>query len=287
MQHHSAPPGAGVIHRSTILKVDPSPSQNPPPVTLNTEPSFATLPGATIPSEVYQQLGMLPNSFAVAGGSGGALFDHNGALLPNLNFNYAQMESMLAMSGIPLPEQHQQQLVVGDEGGPISEAARKEAAAAARAARQAKRKEEKERKQVRQRKTSNDASQMQAIANAELHGVAQPGPLALPTASLAAAAAAAQPAPSQQQPTSSRRKRANSTEDQKTEQRAIKNRESAARSRAKRVERISALEVQVEELRSQNKTLRTRVITSAAAPPDQFAGTVDGKPLRRTRTMPL
>lgn len=67
----------------------------------------------------------------------------------------------------------------------------------------------------------------------------------------------------------------------------MKNRESAARSRAKRVEYTSALEAQIEQLRSQNKNLRTRVITSAAAPPDPHAGKVDGKPLRRTRTMPL
>ena len=67
----------------------------------------------------------------------------------------------------------------------------------------------------------------------------------------------------------------------------IKNRESAARSRAKRVEYTSALEAQVEQLREQNKALRTKVITVAEAPPDPHAGKVDGQPLRRTRTMPL
>lgn len=67
----------------------------------------------------------------------------------------------------------------------------------------------------------------------------------------------------------------------------IKNRESAARSRAKRVEYTSALEVQVEQLREQNKALRGQVIAVAAPPPDPHAGKVDGQPLRRTRTMPL
>jgi hypothetical protein len=68
----------------------------------------------------------------------------------------------------------------------------------------------------------------------------------------------------------------------------IKNRESAARSRAKRVEQVCALETQVEQLKSQNRNLRTEVIKKAAAPPDPYTGKgIDGQPLRRTRTMPL
>jgi hypothetical protein len=73
----------------------------------------------------------------------------------------------------------------------------------------------------------------------------------------------------------------------RNEIRAIKNRESAARSRAKRVEYTAALEAQVEKLREQNKTLRGRVIALAPAPPDPHAGKLEGRPLRRTRTMPL
>jgi len=67
----------------------------------------------------------------------------------------------------------------------------------------------------------------------------------------------------------------------------IKNRESAARSRAKRVEYTAALEAHVEKLREQNKSLRTKIVQAAAAPPDPHAGSLDGAPLRRTRTMPL
>lgn len=73
----------------------------------------------------------------------------------------------------------------------------------------------------------------------------------------------------------------------RNELRAIKNRESAARSRARRVEYTAALEAQVEKLREQNKTLRGRVIALAPAPPDPHAGKLEGRPLRRTRTMPL
>eukprot|EP00890_Picochlorum_soloecismus_P002735 jgi/Picsp_1/3462/NSC_06300-R1_delayed flowering1 len=69
--------------------------------------------------------------------------------------------------------------------------------------------------------------------------------------------------------------------------RAIRNRESAARSRAKRLEYTSTLEKRVQSLRDENKSLRTKIIEAAKAPADPYAGKLDGKPLRRTRTMPL
>lgn len=69
--------------------------------------------------------------------------------------------------------------------------------------------------------------------------------------------------------------------------RAIRNRESAARSRAKRLEYTSTLEKRVQTLRDENKSLRTKIIEAAKAPADPYAGKLDGKPLRRTRTMPL
>lgn len=67
----------------------------------------------------------------------------------------------------------------------------------------------------------------------------------------------------------------------------IRNRESAARSRAKRQEYTSTLEKRVQSLRDENKSLRTKIIEAAKAPADPYAGKLDGKPLRRTRTMPL
>lgn len=43
----------------------------------------------------------------------------------------------------------------------------------------------------------------------------------------------------------------------------------------------------MDQLRSQNRALRTQVIAAAEAPPDPHAGRLDGRVLRRTRTMPL
>ncbi|KAI7837363.1 hypothetical protein COHA_008802 [Chlorella ohadii] len=68
---------------------------------------------------------------------------------------------------------------------------------------------------------------------------------------------------------------------------AIKNRESAARSRAKRQEYTATLEQKVEELKQQNKELREQVITTAAAPPDPYAGELEGELMRRSRTGPF
>lgn len=73
----------------------------------------------------------------------------------------------------------------------------------------------------------------------------------------------------------------------KAKERAAKNRESAARSRARRLEYQAALEKQVEELKHQNKVLRTKVVAVAQAPKDRHAGKHDGEILRRTRTTPL
>lgn len=67
----------------------------------------------------------------------------------------------------------------------------------------------------------------------------------------------------------------------------IKNRESAARSRAKRQEYTATLEQQVEELKKQNTELRHKVITAVAAPPDPHAGELEGELMRRTRTGPF
>jgi hypothetical protein len=67
----------------------------------------------------------------------------------------------------------------------------------------------------------------------------------------------------------------------------LRNRESAARSRAKRLEYTNELEQKVKTLKDTNKELRKKVIKAAKAPPDPYAGTLNGKQLRRTRTMPL
>ncbi|KAL4545961.1 hypothetical protein Ndes2526B_g05082 [Nannochloris sp. 'desiccata'] len=292
-QQHSAPPG-NLILRSTVLNMEPH--QRPP---LHNVSASGALPGTSIPPEMYQQLGIImPDNIAITvGAGGGGLFDSNGALLPGLN--YTQMESMLAMAGVPFSGQQlgEHLLEAQQQSGPISETARKEAAAAARAARQAKRREEKLKKQDRARKISNvTPADLQPMANTNVAtaasmaalppAVLQVGPALVPTVVVPD-----QPSTSQQPlRSSSKRERGRKTSNaagNKSEQRAIKNRESAARSRAKRVEYTSALEAQIEQLRSQNKTLRTRVISSVAAPPDPHAGKVDGRPLRRTRTMPL
>ncbi len=44
---------------------------------------------------------------------------------------------------------------------------------------------------------------------------------------------------------------------------------------------------QVEELKQQNKELREQVITTAAAPPDPYAGELEGELMRRSRTGPF
>lgn len=226
------------------------------------------------------QLGMpfgaLPGMMA---GPGGLLAG------PQFGVNPAGM-SIGAAAAAAAAMQHEVGLTAGS--GPISEAARKEAAAAARAARQAKRREEKQRQKERemQRKTKTEV-----VGAAD---VSMPMAIATPAEAAMAAAAAAAVMPLATMPVvgggiaqrASEQPVAGGKAD-KTELRAIKNRESAARSRAKRVEYTSALEVQVEQLREQNKALRGQVIAVAAAPPDPHAGKVDGQPLRRTRTMPL
>ena len=45
--------------------------------------------------------------------------------------------------------------------------------------------------------------------------------------------------------------------------------------------------MQVEELQQQNRQLRHQVITTAAAPPDPFAGELEGELIRRSRTGPF
>ncbi|GAB4819854.1 hypothetical protein N2152v2_006900 [Parachlorella kessleri] len=75
--------------------------------------------------------------------------------------------------------------------------------------------------------------------------------------------------------------------EERAQRRMIKNRESAARSRARRQEYTAALEQQVAQLREQNKDLRVQVVLAAAAPPDPHAGHLEGQLLRRTRTTPL
>ncbi len=61
----------------------------------------------------------------------------------------------------------------------------------------------------------------------------------------------------------------------------MRNRESAARSRAKRLEYTHELEERVKTLKDVNKDLREKIIKLAKAPADPHGS------LRRTRTMPL
>ena len=67
----------------------------------------------------------------------------------------------------------------------------------------------------------------------------------------------------------------------------VKNRESAARSRQRKQQYTSDLEFQVEELKAANRDLLERVIAHCPPPPDPNAPSVEGFPLRRTRTTPL
>lgn len=67
----------------------------------------------------------------------------------------------------------------------------------------------------------------------------------------------------------------------------MKNRESAARSRARKQQYTAELEVQVEELKAANKVLLEKVIAQVQPPPPKHAPCLDGQPLRRTRTMPM
>lgn len=69
--------------------------------------------------------------------------------------------------------------------------------------------------------------------------------------------------------------------------RAAKNRESAARSRARRQEYKNSLEAQVAALQERNRSLREMIIRTAKAPEDPHAGKLDGEVLRRTRSPPL
>lgn len=152
-----------------------------------------------------------------------------------------------------------QQPAAAAAGGAAAGAPPRDAAAAARAARQRKRKE-----------------MASAAAPAEA-----PAAAAAPTAAPAPAAAAADAAPAGEEGGGG------GGGDQRASKRAIKNRESAARSRARRQEYTATLETQVETLKQQNRLLREKVITAAAAPQDRHAGALEGAPLRRTRTTPL
>ena len=67
----------------------------------------------------------------------------------------------------------------------------------------------------------------------------------------------------------------------------MKNRESAARSRARKQEYTTQLEQQVEELKAANRELLERVIAHCQPPPAPHVPMLEGEPLRRTRTTPL
>ncbi|CAL5224566.1 g7271 [Coccomyxa viridis] len=69
--------------------------------------------------------------------------------------------------------------------------------------------------------------------------------------------------------------------------RMVKNRESAARSRARKQQYTAELEVQVEELKATNKMLLEKVIAQVQPAPAKHAPCLDGQPLRRTRTTPM
>lgn len=73
----------------------------------------------------------------------------------------------------------------------------------------------------------------------------------------------------------------------KEDERSVRNRESAAKSRKKRQQYTNELEERVKMLKDTNKELRKKIICAAKAPPDPYAGMLEGKKLRRTRTMPL
>lgn len=66
--------------------------------------------------------------------------------------------------------------------------------------------------------------------------------------------------------------------------RMVKNRESAARSRQRKQQYTYDLEAQVENLKLQNRQLLEKVIRACAPPPPRILPTVEGEPLRRTRS---
>ena len=73
----------------------------------------------------------------------------------------------------------------------------------------------------------------------------------------------------------------------KKQKRMVKNRESAARSRARKQAYTAELEQQVVDLKRQNKELRVETVKKGEAPPDKFAAPKTGRlALRRTRTAP-
>ncbi|EIE19095.1 hypothetical protein COCSUDRAFT_67968 [Coccomyxa subellipsoidea C-169] len=74
---------------------------------------------------------------------------------------------------------------------------------------------------------------------------------------------------------------------QRLQKRMVKNRESAARSRQRKQEYTATLEQQVDELKQQNRELLERVIAHCQPPPAAHVPTLEGQPLRRTRTTPL
>ncbi|KAK9843760.1 hypothetical protein WJX81_005117 [Elliptochloris bilobata] len=71
------------------------------------------------------------------------------------------------------------------------------------------------------------------------------------------------------------------------QKRMVKNRESAARSRARKQQYTTELETQVEELKSINRELLEQVISHCPPPLPTHSPALGGEPLRRTRTMPL
>ncbi|KAK9813981.1 hypothetical protein WJX73_007840 [Symbiochloris irregularis] len=71
---------------------------------------------------------------------------------------------------------------------------------------------------------------------------------------------------------------------ERMQKRMVKNRESAARSRQRKQQYTYDLEAQVENLKLQNRQLLEKVIRACAPPPPKIAPTVEGEPLRRTRS---
>jgi hypothetical protein len=67
----------------------------------------------------------------------------------------------------------------------------------------------------------------------------------------------------------------------------VKNRESAARSRARKQQYTASLEEQVEQLKAANRELLEKVIAQCAPPPAAHTPVLGGEPLRRTRTTSL
>jgi hypothetical protein len=71
----------------------------------------------------------------------------------------------------------------------------------------------------------------------------------------------------------------------KKDERSVKNRKSAAKSRKKRAEYTKELEERAKLLKDTNSQLRKKIVDTAKAPPAS-PGSLEGKRLRKTRTLP-